>query len=108
MDVMLGLIPPDAQLAEESQCLQVVNFNDPKKCNYADDSSLNDAVNDFERTLQRSKVKYPNNLPDVTAVSGSILLYIYIHNSVELRNFRQRLFRFTKSLKVWNIKKKNR
>lgn len=31
---------------------------------------FNDAVTDFERTLQRSKNKNKHNLPDVTAVSG--------------------------------------
>lgn len=32
--------------------------------------SFADAISDFERTLQRSKNKLYNNLPDVTAVSG--------------------------------------
>ncbi|KAJ8913164.1 hypothetical protein NQ315_009001 [Exocentrus adspersus] len=34
--------------------------------------SFADAISDFERTLQRSKNKLSNNLPDVTAVSDSI------------------------------------
>lgn len=38
--------------------------------NFRFNDGFDDAVSDFERALQRSKHKLPNNLPDVTAVSG--------------------------------------
>ncbi|GJQ67460.1 hypothetical protein Trydic_g5119 [Trypoxylus dichotomus] len=76
MDVMLGLAPPITQ-SNEIQLPQIVSYNhqeklDSKRCALIQDTTLNEAVSDFERTFQRSKVSHPNNLPDVTAVSENI------------------------------------
>ncbi|KRT79272.1 Ankyrin repeat-containing protein [Oryctes borbonicus] len=76
MDVMLGLAPPISQ-NNETQLPQIVSYNhqeklDSRKCALIQDTTLNEAVSDFEKTFQRSKVSHPNNLPDVTAVSEII------------------------------------
>ncbi|CAH1158574.1 unnamed protein product [Phyllotreta striolata] len=76
MEVLLGLIPPVIPPAEETyktieeQKDQSPNPSKTKATKFpflADE--FDDAVSDFERTLQRSKNKLSNNLPDVTAVS---------------------------------------
>lgn len=75
MDVMLGLAPPITQ-CNEGQLGQIVDhnheekFETAKRCALIQDTTLNEAVNDFERTFQRSKINHLSNLPDVTAVSG--------------------------------------
>lgn len=82
MDVMLGLAPPITQ-SSVPQLPQIVSYDqdeiNAKKSTLVQDITLNDAVSDFERTFQRSKINYQNNLPDVTAVSGKLLkLYLLL------------------------------
>ncbi|XP_017782820.1 PREDICTED: KN motif and ankyrin repeat domain-containing protein 2 [Nicrophorus vespilloides] len=65
MEVLLGLTPPLVQM----EAAPMPSLRDLEKSPLEQDNALSDAVSDFERTLQRSKNKLSNNLPDVTAVS---------------------------------------
>lgn len=81
MEVLLGLTPPVIAAIEQSyKTIQEQNSPSPKLSKTTKTSTtttkfpfladgFDDAVSDFERTLQRSKNKLSNNLPDVTAVS---------------------------------------
>ena len=81
MDVLLGLIPPlpyDNDQIDESTlaCNSTIPKNTDENRSLIEDINLNNAVSDFEKTLQRSKhCTVHNNLPDVTAVSGKSHLF---------------------------------
>ncbi|XP_056646149.1 uncharacterized protein LOC130451264 isoform X1 [Diorhabda sublineata] len=78
MEVLLGLTAPLITSSEHTYTtIQEQNSLSPvstkttrNKFPFITDG-FDDAVTDFERTLQRSKNKLSNNLPDVTAVSVS-------------------------------------
>lgn len=77
MEVLLGLTPPLITTSEhtyktiqEQNSSPVLPKTTTNKFPFITDG-FDDAVSDFERTLQRSKNKLSNNLPDVTAVSVS-------------------------------------
>lgn len=80
MEVLLGLTPP--VIAAFEQNYKVPHTHTHTKQTFLNDNyvlqsiseverkdGFDDAVQDFEQTLKKSKKKY-NNLPDVTAVSG--------------------------------------
>ncbi|CAG9828438.1 unnamed protein product [Diabrotica balteata] len=76
MEVLLGLIPPVTASVE--QTYKTIQEQTTPSPNYLRSTTnkfpfptdgFDDAVSDFERTLQRSKKKVSSNLPDVTAVS---------------------------------------
>ncbi|KAJ8938289.1 hypothetical protein NQ318_020348 [Aromia moschata] len=73
MEVLLGLTPPIIAVLEQNykNKAHLVPYKKPPNFPFSTDS-FDDAVSDFERTLQRSKNKLSNNLPDVTAVSDNI------------------------------------
>ncbi|XP_019881677.2 KN motif and ankyrin repeat domain-containing protein 2 isoform X2 [Aethina tumida] len=78
MEVLLGITPTPLTNIESSY-KPIQEQASPKivdqtsKTLYAFNlDGFNDAVTDFERTLQRSKNKNKHNLPDVTAVSENI------------------------------------
>lgn len=78
MEVLLGLTPPvlaaleqSYKPIEEQSSPNPETKQPPPNFPFSTDSFA-DAISDFERTLQRSKNKLSNNLPDVTAVSDNI------------------------------------
>ncbi|KAK5639313.1 hypothetical protein RI129_011805 [Pyrocoelia pectoralis] len=75
MEVLLGLEPPVINTLErihQKAIEEELPHLDVKKSSLIQDD-LYEVVSDFERTLQRSKgKKLSNNLPDVTAVHGTI------------------------------------
>ncbi|CAH2007938.1 unnamed protein product [Acanthoscelides obtectus] len=78
MEVLLGLAPPIITPLEQNyQVIEEKNSPNITKTSrsFSFNDGFNDAVSDFEKTLQRSnKKRLSNNLPDVTAVSGESTL----------------------------------
>ncbi|XP_044256922.1 KN motif and ankyrin repeat domain-containing protein 2-like [Tribolium madens] len=76
MEVLLGITPP--VLAALEQSYKTIQEQETPKIIQTSSQlpvsqdAFDDAISDFERTLQRSKNKLYNNLPDVTAVSETI------------------------------------
>jgi ankyrin repeat protein len=77
MEVLLGITPPVIAVLEQSykpiQEQETTKIIETSSGHFPiSQDAFDDAVSDFERTLQRSKNKLSNNLPDVTAVSETI------------------------------------
>ncbi|KAF5306031.1 hypothetical protein FQR65_LT00746 [Abscondita terminalis] len=75
MEVLLGLEPPPLTPVERfyNQVMEDAFAEANKNRGLLVDDDFDEAISDFERTLQRSKtIKLSKNLPDVTAVNGAI------------------------------------